>query len=67
MRNFLKNTFSSNKTSISNGQVAELLGTKQKKIIRRYKASLKYINSVKEELLQRSREFMTDSRHLRTR
>ena len=67
MRNFFKNTFSSNKSTISNGQVAELLGTKQKKIIRRYKASLKYINSVKEELLQRSREFVIDSRHLRTR
>ena len=53
MRNFFKNTFDQF-TTIKKKQLAELLETREEKVINQYKSSLKFINSVKNEILENS-------------
>jgi hypothetical protein len=66
MRNFFKNTFSKIPT-VKTKQIAELLGTKEEKVIKQYRDCLKYITRVKNEVVQKSEDFIQARRQLTIR
>jgi len=63
MRNFFKNTFSKF-PSVHTKEIAELLETKEAEVIRQYRNCLKYISRVKNEVLQKSENFIQNKRQL---